>query len=144
MSNPASVLIIEDIAELADSLEDMLTLEGYRALKAYNGRDGYELAVTEHPDLILLDLRLPDIHGFELLRKLRIDPWGATARVLVLTASESPDLVLSENLGLEATDVLQKERWGIAHLADRIKSDLATTRQRAPASPEPVPTNDAA
>ena len=124
MSNPTSVLIIEDVAELADSLEDMLTLAGYRALKACTGREGYELAVTEHPDVILLDLRLPDIHGFELLRKLRADSWGATARVLVLTASESPDLILSENLGLSIDDVLQKERWGIAELVQRVTSVL--------------------
>lgn len=135
MSNPATILIIEDIAELADSIEDMVTLQGFRALKARNGRDGYELAVTERPDLILLDLRLPDIHGFELLRKLRVDPWGAHARVLVLTASESPDLILSENLGLEASDVLQKERWGIAELADRIKADLAAAKKSGTPTP---------
>jgi DNA-binding response OmpR family regulator len=125
MSNPASVLIIEDIAELADSLEDMLALQGFRALTALTGRDGYELAVTEHPDLILLDLRLPDLHGFELLRNLRADPWGANARVLVLTASESPDLVVSENLGVDRDEVLEKERWGLADIASRIQQELA-------------------
>lgn len=127
MATP-TVLIIEDAPELADSLEDMLRLKGYRSIKANSGREGYELAITEHPAITLLDLRLPDIHGFELLRQLRKDPWGESAPVLVLTASESPDLVMSENLGLAPEQVLRKEDWGIAELAERISTELNARR----------------
>lgn len=122
------VLIIEDAPELADSLEDMLEIKGFKTLKTNSGREGIEYALTEKPDLILLDLRLPDIHGFEVLRRLRKDPWGVTAKVLVITASESPDLIMSENLGLSSDKILQKEKWNILDLADRVEAEIKSKK----------------
>src|SRR3989344_5539442 len=81
------ILIIEDSADLADSLEDMLIFKGYNAIKVSTGLAGLKIAPQEKPDLILLDLKLPDVDGYEVLRKLRKDEWGKTARVLVLTFS---------------------------------------------------------
>ena len=64
------ILVIEDSAELADSLEDMRNFKGYQAIKAVAGVPGLTMALEEKPDLILLDLKLPDIDGFEFKNAL--------------------------------------------------------------------------
>ncbi len=117
------ILIIEDSANLADSLEDMLTFKGYTAIKARDGKQGYTLAILEKPDLILLDLKLPDIEGYDILRKLRADDWGKTARVLILTASDTSETVPSD-VEIDANDILHKAHWGIENLAIRIEGEL--------------------
>lgn len=117
------ILVIEDSQELADSLEDMLSFKGYAALKSGNGKGGIALAIEEKPDLILLDLRLPDIDGFAVLRELRKDPWGKTARVLILTASDTNDDIPAD-LGITPDRILHKSQWGIDNIATRIEGEL--------------------
>lgn len=120
------ILIIEDSVDLADSLEDMLTFKGYEAIKATNGKQGFALATLEKPDLILLDLKLPDIEGYDVLRKLRADDWGKTARVLILTASDTSETV-PDDIQIDPSDILHKAQWGIENLAIRIESELHHT-----------------
>lgn len=120
------ILIIEDSANLADSLEDMLIFKGYIAIKAINGKQGFILATLEQPDLILLDLKLPDIDGYDVLRKLRTDDWGKTARVLILTASDISEVVPSD-IEIDPKDILHKAQWGIENLAKRIEEEVQNT-----------------
>lgn len=117
------ILIIEDSVDLADSLEDMLTFKGYEAIKALNGKQGFALATLEKPDLILLDLKLPDIDGYEVLRKLRADSWGKDVRVLILTAADTSETI-PEDIVVAPSDILHKSQWGIENLAIRIESEL--------------------
>ncbi len=117
------ILIIEDSPDLADSLEDMLLFKGYQAIKAINGRNGLSVAFAEKPDLILLDLKLPDIDGFEVLRKLRLDEWGKNARVLILTASDTNEIVPTD-MTINPEDILHKSQWGIENLSSRIEGEL--------------------
>ncbi len=118
------ILIIEDSTELADSLEDMLVFKGYEAIKCLNGEEGLSLALQEKPDLILLDLKLPDIEGYDVYRKLRADDWGKTARVLILTASDTSEAVPTD-IDIPADDILHKSHWGIENIATRIGEELA-------------------
>jgi DNA-binding response OmpR family regulator len=118
------ILIIEDSTELADSLEDMLVFKGYQALKAANGKYGLHLAIQEKPDLILLDLKLPDIDGYEVITRLREYDWGKNARVLILTATDTND-THPANANISPDDVLHKSQWGIENLATRIEKELA-------------------
>ena len=118
------ILIIEDSTDLADSLEDMLIFKGYQALKAINGSHGLSLALAEKPDLILLDLKLPDIDGYSVLRKLREDAWGQSARVLILTASYTSESVPTD-IEIDRADILHKSQWGIDNIATKIEEVLA-------------------
>ena len=118
------ILIIEDSTELADSLEDMLIFKGYHAIKSSNGEQGLILATQEKPDLILLDLKLPDIDGYEVYRKLRQDTWGKNAKVLILTASDTSETV-PDDIDLPADDILHKSHWGIENLATRIEEEFS-------------------
>jgi len=120
MSKP-TVLIIEDSPYLAESLVDMLHLKEYNAIVALSGREGVELAVTKKPDLILLDIRLPDIDGYEVYRRIKEDTWGATAKIVVLTASESTEII-SKNIDLPPERILFKPEWSVQALLEKIES----------------------
>lgn len=118
------ILVVEDSSYLADSLVDMLEIKNYESIVAPTGRQGVEMAIAQQPDLILLDIRLPDIDGYEVYRRIRTDPWGATAKVMVLTASESTDNI-SKNIDLPAEYVLFKPEWSVTDLLNKIAERLA-------------------
>ena len=120
-----TILIIEDSADLADSLEDLLNLKNYKTLKALNGSDGLRMTLSEHPDLILLDLRLPDIDGRKILEEIRKDVWGKDAHILIITASD----IIEENLldlQISPTDIIYKSHCSIEDLTTRISDALTS------------------
>jgi len=80
------VLAVDDDPEMSLLLEAMIPDEGYTLLSAYDGDEGLSLAHSEHPDVILLDLMLPGLSGFEVLERLRADAETADTPVIVLTA----------------------------------------------------------
>jgi two-component system KDP operon response regulator KdpE len=116
-----SVLVIEDSSFLAESLVDMLELSNYQALVAPNGKEGVTIALSKKPDLILLDIRLPDIDGYEVYRRIRQTAWGKNALIVVLTASESSENI-SKNIDLPSEFVLFKPEWSVVDLLAKIDS----------------------
>jgi two-component system cell cycle response regulator DivK len=80
------ILIVEDNPLNMKLLCDLLALQAYRVLAAADGATGLRLARGESPDLILLDLRLPDLSGYEVVRQLRGDGATATIPVIAVTA----------------------------------------------------------
>lgn len=119
-----TILIIEDSRDLAESLEDVLLIKGYKTLVSSEGKNGLDLAFKEKPDLILLDLRLPDIDGVEVMKELRQDSWGKKARVLVVTASDVNEKTISD-LGVDSRDILHKAHSGITDITKRIEEELS-------------------
>ena len=98
---PRGVLCIEDHPVNMALVEAMLAgLSGVRLLKAYTGREGVRLAKTEQPDLVLLDMRLPDISGLEVVRELSELISQGRLRVVLLTGeSFSMEVVKAMSLG---------------------------------------------
>lgn len=87
------ILVVEDEDPLQMVLRDVLSVEGYEVVSAVNGVEGLEMALREHPDLILLDILMPKMDGLEMLKKLREDEWGKKAPVIVLTnLSDNEDI----------------------------------------------------
>ncbi len=117
------VLIIEDSSYLADSLVDMINIKGYNYFVTPSGSEGVKLALKNKPDLILLDIRLPDIDGYEVYRRIREDSWGSTAKIMVLTASESTENI-SKNIDLPSELVLFKPEWSVKDLLERIETQV--------------------
>lgn len=118
-----TVLVIEDSPYLAESIVDMLDIKGYKSLVAQTGREGVQLAINHQPDLILLDIRLPDIDGYEVYRRIRENDWGKNANVMVLTASESTENI-SKNIDLPPDNVLFKPEWSVKDLLERIATAM--------------------
>jgi PAS domain S-box-containing protein len=83
-----TVLVIDDDRAATDLIQVILENEGYRVLKAFKGKDGVELAAREHPDLIILDLIMPEVSGFNVAYQLRQIPATRTIPIIVLTSME--------------------------------------------------------
>ena len=82
----ATILVVEDDSAVALALEVALRGEGYLPVLAGSGDEGLKIGLAEAPDLLILDVRLPGIDGFELLRRLRAG--GSKAPVIILTARD--------------------------------------------------------
>lgn len=119
-----NILIVEDSEYLAESLSDMMEIRGHVPTIAKNGRTGVELALDNHPDLILLDIRLPDIDGYEVYKRVRNDSWGKQAKIVVLTASESIENI-SKNIDLPTSLVLFKPDWSMPDLMIKLDEIMA-------------------
>lgn len=85
------ITVIEDDLPIALMYEMKLRQTGYDVSVAHNGEDGLELAENFKPNLILLDLKMPQMNGEEMLRKLREMDWGADIKVIILTNSSKAE-----------------------------------------------------
>ena len=96
----SKILVVEDEPAILRGLQDNLRLEGFEVLTASDGESGYKLAIEAKPDLMILDLMLPRMSGYEVCRKLRTG--GVNTPILILTArSEETDRVLGLDLGAD-------------------------------------------
>lgn len=117
-----TILVIEDDPTTASLLEMTLNSEGYQVLTAPNGLWGLKMARSALPDLILLDLMLPEMDGFEVLNRLRADPQTADVPVLILSAKDQPsDRRAADKIGADAYLVKSYEK---AELLDLVRSLL--------------------
>jgi signal transduction histidine kinase/ActR/RegA family two-component response regulator len=80
-----SVLVVDDNVDAADALCRVLTLAGYQTKVAYKAAEAMAIAASQHPDVVLLDIGLPDLSGHELARRLRAEPWGAGMQLIAIT-----------------------------------------------------------
>jgi two-component system cell cycle response regulator DivK len=86
-----TILIVEDNEKNMKLVRDILRHNGHATLEATTGRDGVRLAVAHRPDLILMDIQLPDIDGIEALRRIREDASLDAIAVVAVSASVMPD-----------------------------------------------------
>ncbi len=82
---PVRVLIVDDDRDTTDSLAVLLRTWGFCPLVAYDGPTALAVATAERPDVVLLDIGLPGLDGYEVARRLRRQPWAAGVRLLALT-----------------------------------------------------------
>jgi len=88
--NPLRVLLVEDNPDNFELVRFLLEQAGYQVLAARTGRQGMDLARAEHPDLILMDLSLPEVDGWTAAAELKADPATADIPLLALTAHTLP------------------------------------------------------
>jgi len=116
------ILVIDDLPENVFMLKDRLEHEGYGVLTAYNGKSGIEKAQNEVPDLILLDVMMPDINGFEVCKTLVSDSRTSDIPIILVTAKTDAEDI-KEGLDAGANDYIKKPINKIELLA-RVKSEL--------------------
>lgn len=113
------VLVVDDEADMVDLLRDPLLREGFDVLSANAGREALDVVRTQSPDIVLLDLMLPDVDGLEVCRQMKWDPATAQIPVLMLTGkADEADVVLG--LGIGAEDYVTKP-FSLKELIARIK-----------------------
>ncbi|WP_164007586.1 response regulator transcription factor [Pyxidicoccus trucidator] len=132
------ILVVEDDLSILAGLSMNLRFEGYEVLQAQDGRTGLARALDEAPDLVVLDLMLPELNGFEVLKELR--QRGRDTPVVVLSAKGmETDKILGLNLG--ADDYVVKP-FGLQELLARIKAVLRRRYPTVGAAPPPVTFGD--
>jgi DNA-binding response OmpR family regulator len=120
-----TILIVEDDPTMLRGLRDNFEFKGYRALTAADGEDGLNKALNEKPDLVLLDIMLPKINGYEVCRLIRKEKLNMP--IIMLTAKgEESDIVLGLNLG--ADDYVTKP-FSIKELLARTEALLRRSKQ---------------
>ncbi len=130
--SPPTILLIEDEEPIRKFLRVSLAAHDYRLIESVTGKDGLLQAATARPDLIILDLGLPDMDGLEVTRQIR--EWSQMPIIIVSARGKEQDKVVALDAG--ADDYLTKP-FGVSELLARLRVALrhnATT----PANPEPV------
>ncbi|NMB33300.1 MAG: response regulator transcription factor [Clostridium sp.] len=115
----AKILIVDDEKNIVDILKFNLNREGFTSVEAYDGQQAIELAKSENPDLILLDVMLPKVDGFTVCRKLR--ETMSTPIIMITAKEEEVDKVLGLELG--ADDYITKP-FSTRELMARVKANL--------------------
>src|SRR5580658_8759564 len=130
-SAPARLLVVDDEATILELLSGSLRLAGFEVVTAASGAEAVRAAASSRPDLILLDVMMPDGDGFEALRRIRSG--GAEVPVIFLTArDEEPDRVTGFAAG--ADDYVTKP-FSLNELLGRIRAVLRRTRRDALGAP---------
>ena len=125
------VLIVDDERSIVDILKYNIEKDGTKAICAYDGKEGLRLARTEDPDVILLDVMLPEMDGFEVCRTLRAE--GNNVPIIMITArEEETDKVFGLDLG--ADDYITKP-FSIRELLARVRTNMRRAASMLPAQP---------
>ena len=120
---PKKILLVEDDDALASVYQTRLEAEGFTLRRVPNGEDALASALEFKPDLILLDVMMPKVNGFDVLDILRNTPETTNVKVIMLTAlSQDTDKQRAESLGVD--DYLVKSQVVIADVVARIKTHL--------------------
>lgn len=130
---PIRILIVEDEPQMQKFLRTCLAAEGYRIVEATKGQEGLDLARTHNPDLVLLDLGLPDMDGTEVTKGLR--EWSAKPIIIISARGQEDDKIRALDVG--ADDYLTKP-FGTGELMARIRVALRRTARSGQETPDPV------
>lgn len=118
------ILIVEDETSLRKALSRKFTAAGFEVREAREGEEGLNMALREHPDIILLDIIMPVMDGMTMLKQLREDAWGSTAHVVILT-NLSDEVTTRNAIEAGAHDFLVKAAWTLDDVLARVQSVLS-------------------
>jgi signal transduction histidine kinase/CheY-like chemotaxis protein len=126
---PARVLVVDDDPAAVELAAVLLAAEGHAVERAYGGREGVEKALAAPPDLILLDLMMPDLSGFEAVTRLRADPRTAATPIIVVTA-KTLDEAERRELDRQVQAVLEKSRYTPEAFLAEVRRALSARRNK--------------
>jgi len=118
-----TVLVIDDEADLHEAIKTALEYENFNVVTAEDGESGLTMALEKKPDLILLDITMPKMDGVAVLKNLRGDEWGKTAKVIVMTALD--DLTkIAEVIEAGGDEYLVKTDVTLESIVTKVKEKL--------------------
>lgn len=117
------ILIVEDELPLLKIMTDRFSEQNFMVLTAQNGADGLQLALREHPNLILLDINMPVMNGIAMMEKLREDAWGSTVPVMILT-NINDSASISTCLKYKIAKFYMKADWKLDDVVSEVKEKL--------------------
>lgn len=122
-ANSHTILAIDDDALLLGSVVEALQAAGYNVIQANNGKQGMEMALKEHPDLVLTDNLMPVVNGVDMIAGLRKDSWGKTVPVIIMTNMYTADM-LNQSLEAGATDYIMKSDMSLDKIVELVHGRL--------------------
>ncbi len=114
------VLVVDDEPNAVEMIAAMIEPDGYGVIRAYGGQEGIDKALSEHPDVLVLDLMMPVISGFDVISTLKADPGTKDIPIIICTAKEltSDDIkVLKDNV----VSIMRKGMFTADDILDEIK-----------------------
>ena len=123
MTDKKIILIVEDERPLREALRDKLTREGFSTLEAKNGEEGLDVALREHPELILLDIVMPVMDGMTMLKQLRENAWGKNVKIIILTNLSDIEKI-ADSVKNEVYDYLVKTDWKLEDVVTKVRERL--------------------
>jgi two-component system, OmpR family, KDP operon response regulator KdpE len=133
MATDTTILVIEDEAPIRRFLRASLESQGFKMLEAVTGEDGLQLATSSKPDVLLLDLGLPDIDGLEIIRRIR--GWSGMPIIILSARGKDADKIAGLDAG--ADDYLTKP-FSVGELLARIRVAMRHTMPVGSTAEEPV------
>jgi DNA-binding response OmpR family regulator len=131
-AGPAKILVVDDEAPVRDVLRDVLTAAGYNVITATDGREALPLTLSEKPDLIITDIRMPKLDGLTLCKALRVNPETKSVPILILThystseqmeaaMAAGADDFLPKPLNVEEVKIRVRSLLKLKHVTDEVQ-----------------------
>ncbi len=113
---------------IREAIAVALEKEGHTILQATDGKRGLALALAEHPDLLLIDIIMPEMNGEELVRAVREDDWGKNASIMMLTnVGDADQIAAVQKYGV--VDYMVKSNWELEKVVANIQRKLQQTAE---------------
>ena len=119
------ILVVEDEPDIREAMAEALSDANFEVFTAENGSIGLEKALAEQPDLILLDIKMPVMDGHETLKRLRRDPWGQSAKVIILTSMDDMKNIADAHEGT-ITDYVIKAHNSLEEILQKVRQAVYT------------------
>ncbi len=127
-SHLQTVLIIEDEADAADLFAEMMRVSGFRVLKTTKSAPAIAMMISEKPDVVILDIMMPETSGLDLLREMRVTPELEDIPVVVVSAKSMP---VDIKTGMEAgASIYLTKPVGFLELKEAVEQSLAVSKGR--------------
>jgi DNA-binding response OmpR family regulator len=123
----STILVVDDTALARESVAKLLENEGFRAIRARNGRDAWASLYHERPDLVVLDLMMPEMDGVTFLTMVRRSPLWRELPVVVLTGAADANQLIIRAWDLGVSELIPKASCGFDELLARVRHHLAAT-----------------
>lgn len=114
------ILIVEDEPDIREAMAEAITQAGFLVSEAENGAVGLRTALSEQPDLILLDIVMPVMDGHAFLEKLRDNPWGRSAKVIMLTSMDDVQNIATAHTG-DIKDYIIKAHHSLDEIVAKVR-----------------------
>ncbi len=119
------ILVVDDMALARESVAKLLEYEGFKTIRAANGKEAYATLYAQKPDLVLLDLMMPEMDGITFLRMVRRNPQWERIPVIVLTGLQDDNKLVARARELHVNDLVPKATFGFEDLLSRIRKAIA-------------------
>ena len=120
----STILVVDDTALAREAVAKLLEYEGFTVLRAEHGRDAWAMMYDHTPDLVLLDLMMPEMDGVTLLRMIRRSDRWENLPVVVLTGASDDLKLIQRARELKIQDLIPKATFGFEDLLDRLKKHI--------------------